>query len=69
LPRYARGKHGIIERDHGVFVFADTSAYSKGDNPQHLYSVRFSARELWGDQAAPQDAIHLDLYDDYLDPA
>ena len=69
LPRYARGKHGIIERDHGVFVFADTSAYSKGDNPQHLYSVRFSARELWGDQAAPQDAVHLDLYDDYLDPA
>jgi nitrile hydratase len=31
--------------------------------------VRFSARELWGDQAAPQDAVHLDLYDDYLDPA
>jgi nitrile hydratase len=31
--------------------------------------VRFSARELWGVQAAPQDAVHLDLYDDYLDPA
>jgi nitrile hydratase subunit beta len=69
LPRYARGKAGTVALDHGAFVFADTSAYSLGDKPQHLYSVRFSARELWGDQAAPQDAVYLDLYDDYLEPA
>ena len=69
LPRYARGKVGMIERDHGVFVFADTSAYSAGEKPQHLYSVRFSARELWGDQMPAQDSVHLDLYDDYLEPA
>jgi nitrile hydratase subunit beta len=69
LPRYARGKSGAIARDHGVFVFADTAAYSLGDKPQHLYSVRFSTRELWGDQAMPQDAVYLDLYDDYLEPA
>jgi nitrile hydratase subunit beta len=69
LPRYARGKVGTIDRDNGVFAFADTSAYNLGDKPQHLYSVRFSARELWGDQAAPQDAVYLDLYDDYLEPA
>jgi nitrile hydratase subunit beta len=69
LPRYARGKSGSIERDHGVFVFSDTSVYSQGEKPQHLYSVRFSARELWGDQAAPQDAVHLDMFDDYLEPA
>jgi nitrile hydratase len=68
LPRYARGKAGTITRDHGVFVFADTVAYSLGESPQHIYSVRFSARELWGDQAAPQDAVYLDLYDDYLEP-
>ena len=69
LPRYARGKSGIVERDHGVFVFSDTSAYSQGEKPQHLYSVRFSARELWGDQAAPQDRVYLDMFDDYLEPA
>jgi nitrile hydratase beta subunit len=69
LPRYARGKSGTIARDHGIFVFADTSVYSLGEKPQHLYSVRFSARELWGEQAAPQDAVYLDLYDDYLDDA
>jgi len=69
LPRYARGKTGTIDRNHGSFVFADTRAYSLGDKPQYLYSVRFSARELWGDQAMPQDAVYLDLYDDYLEPA
>jgi nitrile hydratase beta subunit len=69
LPRYARGKAGTINRDHGVFAFMDTNAYGLGDKPQHLYSVRFSARELWGEQAAPQDAVYLDLYDDYLEPA
>jgi nitrile hydratase subunit beta len=69
LPRYARGKSGIVERDHGVFVFSDTSVYSQGEKPQHLYSVRFSARELWGDQAGPQDGVYLDMFDDYLEPA
>jgi nitrile hydratase subunit beta len=69
LPRYVRGKPGTIERDHGVFVFANTAAYSLGEKPQHIYSVRFSARELWGEQASLQDLIYLDLYDDYLEPA
>jgi nitrile hydratase subunit beta len=69
LPRYARGKTGTIHRDHGVFAFMDTSAYGLGDKPQHLYSVRFSARELWGEQAAPQDSVYVDLYDDHLEPA
>jgi nitrile hydratase len=69
LPRYARGKAGTIHRNHGVFAFMDTSAYGLGDKPQHLYSVRFSAREMWGEQAAPQDSVYVDLYDDHLEPA
>jgi nitrile hydratase subunit beta len=69
LPRYARAKFGVIDRDHGVFVFPDTIAHFLGENPQHVYSVRFAARELWGDQAAPQDAVYLDMWDDYLEPA
>jgi nitrile hydratase len=69
LPRYARGKPGTIERDRGIAVFPDTSVYSLGDKPQHVYSVRFSARDLWGDQALPQDAVYLDMWEDYLEPA
>src|SRR5690349_9366131 len=48
LPRYVRGRAGIIDRDHGVFVFPDTNAQFRGEKPQHVYSVRFAARELWG---------------------
>jgi nitrile hydratase beta subunit len=69
LPRYARGKTGTIDRDHGVFLFPDTNALFLGEKPQHVYSVRFAARELWGEQAAPQDSVYVDLWDDYLEPA
>jgi nitrile hydratase subunit beta len=69
LPRYARGKVGAIVRDHGVFVFPDTNALFQGEKPQHVYSVRFAARELWGEQASPRDSVYLDLWDDYLESA
>ena len=69
LPRYARGRLGTIERDHGVHVFPDSNAHFRGEKPQHLYSVRFAARELWGETASPRDAVYVDLWDDHLDPA
>jgi nitrile hydratase subunit beta len=67
LPRYARGKLGTIHRDHGVHAFPDTNAHSLGEKPQHLYSVRFAARELWGEQASERDAVYIDMWDDYLE--
>ena len=69
LPRYVRAKSGTIDAIHGVFVFPDTNARFKGENPQYLYSVRFTARELWGEQTTPQDCVYVDLWDDYLEPA
>jgi nitrile hydratase beta subunit len=69
LPRYARGRLGTIMRDYGVFVFPDTRAHFQGDKPQHVYSVRFDARELWGSQANPRDGVFVDLWEDYLEPA
>ncbi|MBL4721083.1 MAG: nitrile hydratase subunit beta [Alphaproteobacteria bacterium] len=66
-PRYARGRRGVIDRDHGVFIFPDTHAEFKGEAPQHLYSVRFTARELWGPDAAESDTVYLDMWDDYLE--
>ena len=69
LPRYVRGKIGTVERDQGVYVFPDSNALFLGEDPQHVYSVRFAARELWGDQASPLDSVYLDLWDTYLEPA
>ena len=68
LPRYVRGKTGVIQAQHGGFAFADTRAHSAGEKPQRVYSVRFSARELWGPQASAADAVYIDLWDDYIDP-
>ena len=68
LPRYVRGRRGVVDRDHGVFVFPDTHAAGRGRTPQHVYSVRFAARELWGPDASPRDAVYVDLWDDYLEP-
>jgi len=65
LPRYVRGKSGVVVLDRGVFLFPDTNAHLRGEKPQHLYSVRFAAREVWGDQAARSDFIYLDMWDDY----
>lgn len=69
LPRYARGKRGVVHRFHGVHVFPDTNAHGRGEHPQPLYSVRFDARELWGDAAEPGQSVHLDLWESYLLPA
>jgi nitrile hydratase len=70
LPRYARGKLGVIHAVHGVFVFPDTSAHGLGDEPRALYSVRFDAHELWSDSAEPRhESVFLDLWESYLEPA
>jgi nitrile hydratase len=69
LPRYARSKHGSIARDRGIFVFPDANAHALGEQPQHLYSVRFAARELWGDQVSARDSVYIDLWDSYLEHA
>ncbi len=66
LPRYVRGKKGTVERDHGVFAFPDTSAHGKGETPQHVYSVKFSFQELWGEDAADNMYLYIDMFDDYM---
>ena len=69
LPGYLRGHVGVVEIDHGVFVFPDTHAHGLGEKPQHCYSVRFAARDLWGPSTAAGDSLRADLFDDYLEPA
>jgi nitrile hydratase len=68
LPRYARGKRGVIERVHGVQVFADARASGRGEAPQWLYTVRFTGVELWGDDADPTLVTSIDAWESYLEP-
>lgn len=67
-PRYVRGRTGIIDRDHGVFIFPDSHAHGGDKKPQHVYAVRFEAEELWG-SASQGGAVYVDLWDDYLELA
>ena len=68
LPRYARGKHGVIELVHGAHVFPDASAAGR-EEPQWLYTVAFEARELWGEGADPTQSVSIDAFEPYLAPS
>jgi nitrile hydratase len=69
LPRYARGKTGVIIETHDVFVFPDSNAHGKGEDPQWCYGVRFEGTELWGPDSDPSLEIVIDLFEPYLTPA
>jgi len=65
LPAYARGATGRIVAHHGAHVFPDAAAHGP-ERAEHLYTVEFSARDLWGRAAAPRDSVCLDLWESYL---
>jgi nitrile hydratase len=65
LPAYARDKTGIILMHHKGWVFPDTNAHGQGEDPQHLYTVQFTSRELWGSDTE-NVKISLDLFEPYL---
>ncbi|NNC63606.1 MAG: nitrile hydratase subunit beta [Gammaproteobacteria bacterium] len=67
MPRYTRLRTGSIERDRGVFMLPDSEGPEP--RPQHVYLVRFSARELWGETAHVRDSVRIDMWEDYLEPA
>jgi nitrile hydratase beta subunit len=69
LPRYARGRTGVIEALRGCHAFPDTAAIGKGEDPQWLYTVLFEGRELWGEAAEPSLKVSIEAFEPYLEPA
>jgi nitrile hydratase subunit beta len=69
LPRYARGHAGTIEAIRGCHVFPDSTAVGGGENPQWLYTVRFDARALWGENADPTLTVSIEAFEPYLEAA
>jgi nitrile hydratase len=67
-PRYVRGRVGVIHEHHGAHLLPDLHAEGKKVG-RHLYGVRFDARELWGEGGDPTAVVHVDLWEDYLEPA
>ena len=69
LPRYARGRSGVIERVLGCQVFPDSSALGNGEDPRWLYTVVFEGRELWGSDTDASLKVSIDAFEPYLEPA
>jgi nitrile hydratase len=65
LPRYLRGQVGEIVHWHGAHVFPDSNAEGQGEDPRHLYTVRFRAADIGAKD--PRDMIHADLWEPYLE--
>jgi nitrile hydratase subunit beta len=68
LPRYVRGRVGVVEADHGGFVLPDASAHGQEDAGR-LYTVVFEGAELWGPDAEPGTQVSVDAWESYLEPA
>lgn len=67
---YVRGKIGIVDIVHGGFIFPDSAAMGRGEDPHNVYTVRFSAEELWGNESAePNSSVTIDLWEPYLEKA
>lgn len=69
LPVYLRGKGGVVESDRGLFVFPEMGDHGAGEKQQHVYTVRFMARDIWGSGASERDNLHFNLWDYHMDPA
>lgn len=66
-PRYVRRCEGVIRAIRGTNLVPDSHAHG-GDAAEPVYNVRFEGAELWGPDAADRDAVHLDLWERYLEP-
>ena len=68
LPRYARGKRGVVRKVNGPFLLPDVNAH-RADAPwESCYAVEFTAAELWDTGAGPRDLVCIDLFESYLRP-
>src|SRR5438477_8192296 len=69
VPRYVRGRRGIVVHVAPAFSFPDAAAHGLPARAEHTYHVAFDARELWGDAAGRNENIVVDLWDAYLEHA
>ena len=66
LPRYCRDKRGTVWSVRGGHVFPDTNATGQGEQPQWLYTIQFTATELWGADTTAS-SICVDCWESYLE--
>lgn len=65
LPRYVRGRRGVIRTVNGPFLLPDGNAHGTLDW-EACYAVEFTAAELWGPDHPVSDSVCVDLWESYL---
>ena len=66
-PRYVQGQRGVVVLGDEPSNFPDFEAHGGGKVVDPTYSVRFTGRELWGEGGTDGAAIHVDLWERYLE--
>ena len=66
LPRYVRGRRGVVQEQHGAHVFPDQNALGNRMG-EYLYSVYFTAAEIWGNVREANFGVNVDLWGTYLE--
>jgi nitrile hydratase subunit beta len=66
-PGYVTGKRGVVTEHHGAALLPDARAIGRREPPQHLYTIAFDGRELWGSAAEDGVEVRIDLYEPYLE--
>ena len=66
LPRYARGAVGTVVEPQGLHPLADLRAQGLPAEPEPVYTVRFSAGELFGQG---DHSVTVDVWESRLEDA
>jgi hypothetical protein len=71
IPRYIRGRQGVVEQYCGSFLNPEELAVGRSDGRVvPLYRVRFAQRDVWPDYAGdPRDCLHIEIYEHWLQAA
>lgn len=68
--RYTRGRVGTVVAHRGSFIYPDTAGNGLGEDPEHVYTMKFTSAELWGAQTAdPNGSVYFDVWDPYIELA
>lgn len=70
IPFYVRGKRGEVVNYCGSYLNPEDLAVGNTSGPAiDLYRVKISQRDLWPDDAVPeQDVLVIEIYDHWLSP-
>ena len=69
VPRYVRGRSGVVVHVAPPFWYPDASAHGLTPRREATYHVEFDAPDLWGEDAEESAPVVVDLWETYLQPA